>query len=76
MKIQWVKSYYECDQIQALANALIGKNLYSYVWSVRLNERKDVDLFFRRSFWLDVILAWGKYKKMPDTVEQVKHESI
>ena len=59
LKIQWIKAYYESDEIQTLAN----QNLLirdDFFWHGNLKE-SDIQDLVKPGFWRNVARAWWKY---------------
>ena len=76
LKIQLVKVCYEQDDIQNIADYLMGNELKSLVWKVNL-RKNQVHRHFKASFWRDVLEAWLEYTFVePDNMEQMREQSL
>ena len=58
LKIQWVKTYNENEEIRTLANQSL-KYKDEFFWSANLNE-KDITKLVKDCFWLDVAIGWSE----------------
>ena len=38
LKVQWVKVYYDNDEIRSLADPIIGRGLRAFVWQININQ--------------------------------------
>ena len=60
LKIQWVKIYHTGQEVKKLANCFIKHGINNYIWTENLCK-KDIALYFHKSFWKDVASCWFSF---------------
>ena len=76
LKINWVFTYLQFEEIRILAHQGLNNNIGELLWQCNLHK-EDIKQMFANSFWKEVLLAWSKLiYSNPNNIHQIKSQTI